>query len=94
MRKVTRYLIICILYLSCTKEKEEVVVFNPAPTAATVQLKIDQVINDSTLVLKWSKYTGTFQNDQQFKSAHHYALKFLTSEAFLVISSFLSVLLI
>jgi hypothetical protein len=71
MRNVILCLIVCILYLSCTKEKEEVVEITPAPTATSVQLKIDQVINDSTLVLKWSKYTGTFQKYRLVRTASY-----------------------
>jgi hypothetical protein len=57
MRQPILYALLCSLYLSCTKETKEVVTIIPATT--TVQLKIDQVINDSTIVLKWSKFTGS-----------------------------------
>jgi hypothetical protein len=57
MRQLVLYALLCSLYLSCTKETKEVVTIIPADT--TVQLKIDQVINDSTIVLKWTKFTGT-----------------------------------
>jgi hypothetical protein len=55
MRKASLFLLISLAYLSC--KKEENIVINPAPTP--MQLKIEQVISDSTLVLRWSKYTGT-----------------------------------
>lgn len=55
MRKIVLYSAIFFVYLSC--KKEEVIVVNPA-TTTTIQLEIDQVINDSTVVLKWSKFTG------------------------------------
>ena len=57
MRQFILYALLCSLYLSCTKETKEVVTITPAAT--TVQLKVDQVINDSTIVLKWSKFTGS-----------------------------------
>jgi len=69
MRKVILYLIVSLLFLSCTKETEEVIEITPAAKPATVQLKIDQVINDSTIVLKWSKYTGTFQKYRLVRTA-------------------------
>jgi hypothetical protein len=69
MRKVTLYLLICFIYLSCKKEIEEVVVVVPSSTV-TNQLRIDQVVNDSTIVLKWSKYTGkNFQKYRLVRSA-------------------------
>lgn len=61
MSKLILPLFICLLFLSCTKETEEVIEITPAAKPATVQLTINQVINDSTIVVKWSKYTGTFQ---------------------------------
>lgn len=54
MKKTTLYLIICCALLSC--RKEEVVVINPP--AANVQITIDQVVNDSTLLLKWTPFSG------------------------------------
>ena len=63
MRKASLYFVICLFYLSC--KKEEVVIVNPSTTPTTIQLKIDQVINDSTIALKWSKYTG--DNFQKYR---------------------------
>lgn len=53
MKKVTLWLLLCSFFLAC--KKEQVYVVNP-PKA--VQLKIDSVISDSAIVLKWSKFTG------------------------------------
>ena len=55
MRKASLYSLILFVYLSC--KKEENIIVTPAP-ATTIQLEIDQVINDSSIVLKWSKFTG------------------------------------
>ena len=63
MRKASLYFMICLFYLSC--KKEEVVIVTPATTQTIIQLNIDQVINDSTIVLKWSKYTG--DNFQKYR---------------------------
>lgn len=69
MRNLIPSLIFCFICLSCKKETEEVVVITPA-TDMTVQLKIDQQINDSTLVLKWSKYPrGHFQKYRLVRTA-------------------------
>jgi hypothetical protein len=54
MKRITLCLFIGIFYLSC--KKEDVIVVNP-PLKTT--LRIDQVINDSTIVLTWNKFTGT-----------------------------------
>jgi hypothetical protein len=69
MRSVILYFAICFISLSCKKEIEEVVVINPAPTA--MQLEIEQVINDSSIVLKWSKFTGKFQKYRLVRSASY-----------------------
>lgn len=53
--------------LSCKKEIIEVDVINPAP--APVQLRIEQVINDSTIVLKWTPFSGNFQKYLLARSA-------------------------
>jgi hypothetical protein len=58
MKKLSLYVFICAYLLAC--KKEEVVVINPATTKVT--LIIDQVINDSTIVLKWPACT-----DKHFK---------------------------
>jgi hypothetical protein len=55
MKKLILCLLIGITYLSC--KKEDVVVVNPA--ANSVVLKVDTVINDSTIVLSWNKFAGT-----------------------------------
>jgi hypothetical protein len=55
MRKISLYSVFFFVYLSC--KKEEVIVVTPA-TTTTIQLVIDEVINDSTVVLKWSKFGG------------------------------------
>jgi hypothetical protein len=54
MKKVTLYLLLGICFLAC--KKEEVIVVIPAQDEA---LKIDTVINDSTIVLTWNKFKGT-----------------------------------
>lgn len=58
MKKATLYFVCSFLYLSCKKDIKEVVVVTPA-MRSTVQLKIEQVINDSTIVLNWSKFSGS-----------------------------------
>lgn len=69
MRKVILYLLICFIYLSCKKEVKEVIVVTPA-TTSSIQLEVDQVINDSTIVLKWSKFTGSdFQKYRLVRNA-------------------------
>jgi hypothetical protein len=54
MNKLICLLVICSVLASCKKEKEYVV----NPPKGSEYLKIDQVINDSTLVFKWGKFTG------------------------------------
>lgn len=61
MKKTIPFIICCLIGLSCKKEKEEIFVIEPAPSTGTVELKIDQVINDSSVVLKWTKPVGAFQ---------------------------------
>jgi hypothetical protein len=56
MKKGPLYLALFFLCLSCKKEK--VVVITPALSKADSEITIDKVINDSTIVLKWSKYEG------------------------------------
>jgi DNA-binding beta-propeller fold protein YncE len=56
MKKFIPHFIMCFLYFSCTKETKEIVVITPAQSTAYIY--VDQVVNDSTIVLKWSKYTG------------------------------------
>ena len=55
MKKIIGWLLICSVFLACKKEQ----VYEVTPTSTDyVQLKLDQVINDSTIVLKWAKFTG------------------------------------
>lgn len=61
MKRITLCLFIGILYLSC--KKEDVIVINPSIKATSI--KIDQVINDSTIVLTWNKFTGS--NFKQYR---------------------------
>ena len=63
MRKTCLYFVICLVYLSC--KKEVVTIVNPSSSTAAIQLIIDQVINDSVIVLKWSKFTGS--NFQKYR---------------------------
>lgn len=63
MRKISPYLLICIIFLSC--KKEEVIVISPSALPTSIQLKIAQVITDSTITLSWSKYTG--ENFQKYR---------------------------
>jgi len=53
MKKLALWFLLFSFVLACKKEKEYVV--NPPLKA---QLNIDSVINDSTIVLKWSKFSG------------------------------------
>jgi len=71
MRKASLYFVICLIYLSC--KKEEVVIVNPATTQTAIQLKIDRVITDSTISLKWSKFTGNnFQKYRLVRNATYF----------------------
>ena len=54
MKKLTLYLLLGSCFLAC--KKEDVIVVNPSQKEA---LTIDQVINDSSIVLTWKKFTGT-----------------------------------
>lgn len=67
MRRLALIFAVCFIYLSCKKEIKEVVVITPAPTPT--QLKIDRIINDSSIVLNWSKFTGKFQKYLLVRSA-------------------------
>src|SRR5690349_14335302 len=67
MRKIIVYFAISTIFISCKKEIQEVVVVTPVP--APNELKIEQVINDSTVVLKWSEFTGKFQKYRLVRSA-------------------------
>src|SRR5262245_21096644 len=55
MRKISLYSLFFFSLLACKKDEEIVVI--PA-TANNIELEIDRVINDSSIVLKWSKFTG------------------------------------
>jgi hypothetical protein len=54
MKKIILYLLLGICFLAC--KKEDVIVMNTSQKQA---LKIDTVINDSTIVLTWNKFAGT-----------------------------------
>jgi hypothetical protein len=54
MNKLICLLVLCAVLAACKKEKEYVI----NPPKFSNYLMLDQVINDSTLVLKWGKYTG------------------------------------
>lgn len=54
MKKSILFLLLPLVYLSCKKEKVFEVVSDPP----AMQLTVDQVINDSTIVLKWSRFTN------------------------------------
>ena len=76
MQKAIPYLLVVLICLSC--KKEDVVVIVPAISTITLDLKIDQVINDSTIVLKWSKYAGAnFQKYLLVRSATYLCPPFL-----------------
>lgn len=67
MKKISRWLLICSVFLAC--KKEQVYVVTP-PKSDFVRLKLEQVINDSTIVLKWSKFTGNnFKNYRLLRTA-------------------------
>ena len=53
MRIYTLCIAICFLYVSCKKQIQDVVIVTPV-SSSTYDIKIDQIINDSTVVLKWS----------------------------------------
>ena len=59
MKKAILYLVCSFLYLPCKKDVKEVVKVTPATRSTTVQLRIEQVINDSTITLNWSKFSGS-----------------------------------
>src|SRR5688500_1159611 len=54
MKRIILCLLLGICFLEC--KKEDVIVVNPSQNEA---LKIDKVINDSTIVLTWNKFAGT-----------------------------------
>lgn len=56
MNKLICLLVACSVLASCKKEKEYVL----NPPKYSDYLRIDTVINDSTLVLKWGKFTGNY----------------------------------
>lgn len=55
MKKLILCLLVGLTYLSCKKE-DVYVVADPTPKEP---FKVNQVINDSTIVLTWGKFTGT-----------------------------------
>lgn len=71
MRKIILYSFVCFSFLSC--KKEEVFVITPS-SSATVELKIEQVVNDSTIVLKWTKYTAPhFKQYRLVRTANYFS---------------------
>src|SRR5688500_8437937 len=58
MRKTLLALIPVLCLFPCKKVTEEIIEVVPAATSATVDLNIDQVINNASMVLQWAKYTG------------------------------------
>jgi len=71
MRRIVLYLATCFFLLSCKKQTEEIVVITPPATG--MQIKIDQVINDSTVVLKWTKFSGDhFQKYRLVRNAAYF----------------------
>lgn len=65
MKKVTLWFLLFSFVLACKKEKEYVV--NPPKN---IQLNIDSIINDSTIVLKWWKFSGkNFKRYRLLRSA-------------------------
>jgi len=68
MNKVFLTLASCAIFISCKKETVENIVI--APATKPMEIKVEQVVNDSTLVLKWSKYNGSgFQKYRLVRSA-------------------------
>lgn len=60
-------LLIAISFASCKKNVETIYQQQPEPFVPT--LKVEKVINDSTIVLKWNKYTGNnFRSYKLFKN--------------------------
>jgi hypothetical protein len=55
MKRTTLYLFACLFCLSCKKEDVTVIT---GPSSTIVQISIGQVVNDSTIVLTWPRYTG------------------------------------
>lgn len=54
MKKIIISLLLALVYLSCKKEEVIVVI----PNDSSMQLSVDQVLNDSGIVLKWNKYNN------------------------------------
>jgi hypothetical protein len=48
-----------LMLFSCKKEQQTEIRILPKTSTAPITLSIDKAINDSTLVLKWNKFTGT-----------------------------------
>lgn len=56
MKKTVLFLLVSFLCAACKKETN--IVISPSSNIDAVEFKIDQVINDSTITLKWSKLSG------------------------------------
>lgn len=71
MSKNTLFLLCCVMvFLACTKDQEENYEIVPNPTAAANQFRVEQVINDSTIVLKWAKASSQyFQKYRLYRTA-------------------------
>lgn len=64
MKFLLSYLSLYLLLLMSGKKTEnEVLIINPRKQANTILLKLDKVLNDSTIQLSWTKYPG-----EDFKS--------------------------
>ncbi len=68
MKPAFCYTVLFLLLLSCKKSTNFVIV--PAQTSA-FSIKIDQVINDSSIVLKWSKFNEQFQKYRLVRTASY-----------------------
>jgi len=57
MKHIFFSLSLFLLLISCSEKDNEIIVINPKKSAQGT-LKLDKVLNDSTIQLSWSKYTG------------------------------------
>ncbi|WP_276484322.1 hypothetical protein [Paraflavitalea pollutisoli] len=55
MKKATLYLVLCCLFMACTKD--EIVEIVPSPRDG-LNFRIERVINDSTIELRWNPFPG------------------------------------
>jgi hypothetical protein len=57
--KLIFYISIGLIFLAaCKKVENEVIIINPKESKNSIQLRINKVLNDSTIELNWTKYTG------------------------------------